>query len=87
MWPQVPWSRFSTLLNTIEGLWHASTGAATRVQCEGPPCADCAAVLDQHACVIDVELTGMPEQLRNASRLTCWPKCKFTKAKPPETPA
>ena len=83
---QVPWHFFSTLLNRTEALWQSSPQAAVRVQCEGPPCADCAHVLDQHGCVADVELVGMTEAVRNASRATCFPKCRFSKAKPPEVP-
>ena len=83
---KVPWSRFAHLLNTTEELWHNSPTAVSRVLCDGPPCADCSHVLSQHACIVDVELDGMSEDLRNASRATCWPKCKFTKATPPVVP-
>ena len=84
---KVPWSRFAMMIDRTEMLWRDSPSLAARVYCEGPPCADCAAVADQHACIIDAELVGMPEETRNASSATCWPKCRFTKAKPPEVPA
>ena len=85
---KVPWGRFADLLNRTEALWRASPHAATKVYCEGPPCADCAHDLSQHACIVDIELTGMDAHVRNASTAgLCWPKCKFTKAKPPEVPA
>ena len=83
---KVPWSRFADLLNRTESLWHESPHAGVRVLCEGPPCADCAHVPEQHACVVDVELMGAPAAVLNASRSTCWPKCKFTKAVPPLIP-
>ena len=51
-----------------------------------PPRGACPAVA-QHACIIDVELIEMGAQIANATRETCWPKCKFTKARPPEVPA
>jgi hypothetical protein len=81
---KVPWSRFAELLNRTEHLWHSSPTATARVLCEGPPCADCAHVPGQSACIIDVELTGGAAQEHNRS--TCWPKCKFTKTVPPEIP-
>lgn len=81
---KVPWWRFDDLLNRTEAQWFASPRALGRVLCEGPPCADCASVPSQKACAIDIELDA-PLQLRNAS--TCWPKCRFTKAYPPELPA
>ena len=55
--------------------------------CEGPPCADCANIADQHACIVDIELTDTPSKVLNETRETCWPGCKFTKARPPEVPA
>lgn len=82
---KVPWHRFADLLNSTERLWHTSPRAEVKVQCEGPPCADCAHVLSQHGCIVDVELVGAPPAARNAT--SCWPKCKFTKARPPEVPA
>ena len=82
---KVPWQRFPELLNRTEALWHLSDRAATRVLCEGPPCADCAHTLSQHACIVDIELLGLSPRLLNASRATCWPKCKFTKAYPPNS--
>ena len=84
---KVPWARFGVLLNRTELLWQQSRKALTRVQCEGPPCADCANIADQHACIVDIELTDMPSKVLNETRETCWPGCKFTKARPPEVPA
>ena len=84
---KVPWGRFAMIIDRTEMLWRDSPSLAAKVYCEGPPCADCAAVADQHACIVDAELIGMPEATRNASAATCWPKCRFTKAKPPEVPA
>jgi len=83
----VPWARFGILLNRTELLWQQSRRAITRVQCEGPPCADCATIADQHACVVDIELSQTPERVLNQTRETCWPGCRFTKARPPEVPA
>ena len=80
---KVPWGNFADLLERTEALWRRSPAAETRVLCEGPPCADCAHLTSQHACVVDIELTGGPA----TNKTTCWPKCKFTKATPPELPA
>jgi hypothetical protein len=82
---KVPWARFASLLNSTELLWQQSPRALSRVLCEGPPCSDCAHVQDQHGCIVDIELAGAPLNVHNAS--TCWPRCKFTKATPPELPA
>lgn len=82
---KVPWNRFADLLDRTESLWHRAPRAQTRVLCDGPPCADCAHLLSQRACIIDIELVGLPEKVNSVS--TCWPKCRFSKATPIEVPA
>ncbi|KAL1504241.1 hypothetical protein AB1Y20_010650 [Prymnesium parvum] len=80
---KVPWAEFRTLLNHSEMLWHASTSVSARLACEGPPCLDCAHRTSQRACAIDLELDAPP---RTVDTRSCWPKCVFVKATPPEVP-
>lgn len=81
---KVPWGEYSTLLNRSEHLWNASHSAHARLVCEGPPCLDCAHTQGQRACAVDVELNPPAEAVVTSS---CWPKCLFVKAAPPELPA
>ena len=82
---KVPWANFADLLDRTEAMWLHSPEARASIMCEGPPCADCAHVTDQSACIIDVELAQTPAQ--HLSNRSCWPRCRFTKAVPPEVPA
>ena len=80
----MPWWHFAALLNQTETLWHSAPSVDTRFLCEGPPCADCAHVAGQKGCAVDIELTGLPPRIANVT--TCFPKCRFTKAQPPQVP-
>ena len=82
---KVPWANFADLLDRTEAMWLHSPEARASIMCEGPPCADCAHVTDQSACIIDVELAQTPAQ--HLSNRSCWPRCRFTKAVPPVVPA